>query len=89
MFKTKLMLPPNTSLSQYEAPAAGCCLQVTESSWFAEFQSDVRQRLSTNFSSSLRGLRMGAAGTAEWTQRTIIRTATTSFRYATGLLDIA
>jgi hypothetical protein len=74
----------------YEAPLVSKCnslctsnsshLQVTESSWFAEFQSDVRQRLATDFSSSLRGLRIGAAGTAEWTQRTIIRTATTSIR---------
>ncbi|WIA22227.1 hypothetical protein OEZ85_004555 [Tetradesmus obliquus] len=53
--------------------------EVTESSWFAEFQSDARQRLAANFSSSLRGLRMGAAGTAEWTQRAIIHTAATSF----------
>jgi hypothetical protein len=54
--------------------------QVTQSSWFADFQADISQRLSFNISSSMRGLRMQAAGASQWTQRNIIQTAATSFR---------
>eukprot|EP00879_Flechtneria_rotunda_P007784 GHRR01008157.1.p1 GENE.GHRR01008157.1~~GHRR01008157.1.p1 ORF type:complete len:391 (+),score=97.99 GHRR01008157.1:158-1330(+) len=56
--------------------------EVNQSSWFAEFQTDIKQRLTSNFTSTLRGLRIGAAGTAQWTQRNIIRTAATGITYA-------
>lgn len=55
-----------------------CVLQVTQSSWFAEFQGDVSQRLSANFGATVRALRLGSAG--DWTQRNIISTAATSFK---------
>jgi hypothetical protein len=53
-------------------------LQVTQSSWFAEFQGDVQQRLAANFGASVRALRLGPAG--EWTQRNIISTAAMSLK---------
>jgi hypothetical protein len=55
------------------------CLQVTQSSWFAEFQGDVQQRLAANFGASMRALRLDSAGA--WAQRNIFSTAATSFRY--------
>jgi hypothetical protein len=50
--------------------------QVTSSSWFADFQADISQRLSTNFGASVRALSL----TGEWTQRTLLSTAASSFK---------